>query len=102
MKLWLDDVRPAPDGWVHAKTGEEAIDILKQGQVTQMSFDHDLGIGRINGYEVAKWVEAMAVTGQLPQIKRLSVHSANPVGRDRIVQALRKARDAWEADNDRQ
>ena len=25
IKLWLDDVRPAPEGWVHAKTAAETM-----------------------------------------------------------------------------
>ncbi len=44
MKLWLDDVRPAPDGWVHAKTTSEACDVMLAGQVEEASLDHDLGV----------------------------------------------------------
>lgn len=61
MKLWLDDERPAPEGWVWAKTANEAIHLLEsmrsaplhqelwdhQGmsdfwKISHMSFDHDL------------------------------------------------------------
>lgn len=47
MKLWLDDERPAPEGWIWVKTGQEAIAILDDlgsatGELTHMSFDHDL------------------------------------------------------------
>jgi hypothetical protein len=44
VKLWLDDVRPAPEGWTHAKTAHEAFLILRNGDVDEASFDHDLGI----------------------------------------------------------
>ena len=43
MKLYLDDVRPVPPGWVLAKTVPEAIELLKQG-VDEASLDHDLGL----------------------------------------------------------
>src|SRR5438309_1594271 len=44
MKLWLDDIRPTPDDtWTWAKTVPEAIDLLKTGEVTYASLDHDLG-----------------------------------------------------------
>jgi hypothetical protein len=42
-KLWLDDTRPAPEGWVHAKTVPEAIEVLRAGPVECASLDHDLG-----------------------------------------------------------
>lgn len=29
MKVWLDDERPAPKGWVHVKTADEAIHLLE-------------------------------------------------------------------------
>ena len=29
MRIWLDDERPAPQGWVHAKTAAEAIHLLE-------------------------------------------------------------------------
>ena len=41
--LWLDDVRPAPEGWVHVKTVEEAKGYLVKGNVQRASLDHDLG-----------------------------------------------------------
>lgn len=43
MKLWLDDVRPAPEGWVHVRTAEEAREKLLAGGVVECSLDHDLG-----------------------------------------------------------
>lgn len=48
MKLWLDDVRPAPEGWTRAYTAAEAIDLLKIAlnvgdELDDISLDHDLG-----------------------------------------------------------
>jgi len=40
----LDDVCEAPDGWIHVRTPEEAIELLRSGQVGEISLDHDLGL----------------------------------------------------------
>lgn len=45
MKLWLDDERPAPEGWYWVQTGAAAIACLldqDDDPITHMSFDHDL------------------------------------------------------------
>lgn len=102
MKLWLDDVRLPPDGWDWKVTASEAIEALKTGKYTQISFDHDLGDphGLENlgtGYEVAAWIEEQAYFGQ---IKRLiwKIHSANPVGRRNIEAAMINADKFWSSD----
>ncbi len=43
-RLWIDDIRPAPDGWVEAKTVTEAIRLIhKFGyQLEEISLDHDI------------------------------------------------------------
>ena len=48
--LWLDDIRPAPRGFTHARTIEEAKALLETGVVAFASLDHDLGAcGRVRG-----------------------------------------------------
>lgn len=42
MKVWLDDERAAPEGCVHVRSPEEAIELLRGGHV--LSLDHDLGL----------------------------------------------------------
>lgn len=45
MKLWLDDERPAPEGWYWVKTAAAAVACLldqADDPITHMSFDHDL------------------------------------------------------------
>ena len=52
MKLWIDDIRKAPEGWHTARTVTEAIALLDENNVSEVSLDHDishgitLGIGR--------------------------------------------------------
>ena len=92
MKLWVDDLRSAPDGWQLATTASEAIALLRQGKIQQLSLDHDLGepesvVG--SGYQVAIWLEEQAYTGNWAVIPdRISIHSANPVGRQNMLAAI--------------
>lgn len=47
MKVWLDDVRPAPDGWVLVTSYEEFARLLvnvPDGSIEEMSLDHDLAV----------------------------------------------------------
>lgn len=95
MKLWLDDLRPAPEGWVHARTAEEAIAILEGGAVEEVSLDHDLGDEAAGtGLDVAAWIEDAAVFGTIPRV-RWAVHTSNPVGRHLLTAALENAERAW-------
>lgn len=43
MKLWIDDEREAPAGYVWAKSAQDAIDCFRSHTVTEASFDHDYG-----------------------------------------------------------
>lgn len=106
MKLWLDDVRKAPEGFVHVMTVGEAKKLLETGQVEFASLDHDLGacIKCLDGKTPEQWLEEsnyqtmphcthvgtgydlclwMAETGNWPAEKPV-VHSANPVGSERM------------------
>ena len=90
MKVFLDDERPTPDGWTHARWPEDAIELLKSGQVTHLSLDHDLGNDdRGTGYEVLLWLErVVAVDGFDPP--ELMVHSANTSARQKMELAIRR------------
>lgn len=84
MKLYLDDERPTPDGWVGCRWPEEVIALLRAGGVEEVSLDHDLGDDeRGTGYDVILWIErAVALEGFAPP--RLRVHSANSAARQRM------------------
>lgn len=97
INLWLDDIRPAPEGWVRVKTVHEAIEVMRTKDVDHMSLDHDLDLcptchdlnedysqdillpckcNQSTGYDFVKW---MAGNDIWPKFKP-TVHSANPVG----------------------
>lgn len=81
MKIYLDDERETPDGWIRGYWPEEAIELLKFGNVTDISLDHDLGDDeRGTGYDVVLWIEEQVITkGFVPPI--IKVHSANSSAR---------------------
>ena len=89
VKLWLDDERPAPEGWVHVETANKAIMYLERRIVDEISLDHDLGMmpGVGCGYDVALWLEKNP--RYLP--KKWNVHSANPIGARKMKAALLNA-----------
>lgn len=84
MKVYLDDERQTPDGWHRVYWPEEAIALLKQGTVTEISLDHDLGDDEHGtGYDVVLWIEeAVATQSFRPPIIR--VHSANSSARQKM------------------
>lgn len=90
IKIFLDDVRDCPPGWVLAKTAREAIDLFRTNEVSEISFDHDLGpLGCGTGYDVAKWLELQVITDTnfiCPE--KMTIHSSNPVGRKNIQAAI--------------
>lgn len=97
--LWLDDLRPAPEGWVHATTAPEAISILERGGVAKISLDHDLGEEIAGtGYQVACWVEEQAAYGTLAPLE-WAIHSANTVGKANMTLALKSAERFWSSNH---
>lgn len=77
MRIFLDDERVTPPGWVRTYWPDEAIKLLDKGNVTEISLDHDLGDDtRGTGYDVIVWIEEAVITrGFIPPI--IKIHSAN-------------------------
>lgn len=87
MKLWVDDLRPAPDGWSLAVNIDRAKDALLSGRVDEASLDHGLGErhGR-EGYDLVLW---MAEHGVWPE-RGLAVHSQNPPGAEKMCAVIER------------
>ena len=92
MKLYLDDEREAPEGWVRVRRPGEAIRLLKAGGVSELSLDHDLGNERRGtGYDVVLWIEkAVATSGFVPPM--MTVHSSNASARAKMEAGLERIR----------
>lgn len=81
MKIYLDDERAAPEGWVRTYWPEEVIELLKTGSVTHLSLDHDLGDDEHGtGYDVILWIEENVILHNFKP-PHIAVHSANSSAR---------------------
>ena len=89
MNLWLDDEREPPDGWIWAKTAEEAIEELRTGYVTEVSLDHDLGMNENGtGYDVLCYIEEF-----VKPLPLIHIHTANASARVKMEVAVRRMRE---------
>ena len=98
LRVFLDDIRPAPEGWTLVRWPHAAIALLETGNVEALSLDHDLGDDTITGNDVLTWLEeAVALRGFTPPAS-IAIHSANAVGRERMERAVASIRRYAEED----
>lgn len=114
MNVWLDDIRPAPEGWYRTKHINEIKDMLVKGEVDNLSLDNDLGFSDIcsrcemldncincncfchiphplaEGYKLVDWMEE---NNCWPKNKP-TVHSNNVVAKRRMEAIINKHYDA--------
>ncbi len=86
-RLWLDDVRPAPDeSWLWVRTAREAIDALTNSAWEEVSLDHDLGPPAAGtGMDVLDYLERESVDWSDGQVsvegvripKSIKIHTMN-------------------------
>jgi len=87
MKIYLDDERQTPPGFIRTYTVEETIQLLieNEGKIDILSLDNDLGDGFLEGYRVMDWIEEKVFTENYKPPTTMLVHSANPQGRKRML-----------------
>lgn len=88
VRLWIDDMRWPPDGWIWAKNSAEAIFCFRNFVVLECSFDHDLG-GDDTSMVIIDWLDHQ-VSANVMNLPEWSVHSSNPVGRQNMTRALER------------
>ena len=98
MKIYLDDERQTPNGFVRTYTVEETIELIKQnnGNVETVSLDNDLGIGLQEGRKVLEWIEEQAYHNQLLPIPNIIIHTGNNVAMDNMMKSRYNAWKYWE------
>lgn len=89
MKLWIDDLRPAPAGYTWVKTVNDAKWYIESAEEIEEIFptdtpviklidiDHDAGDFASNGGDYIKLLDWLEATGRNYPIR---LHSMNPVG----------------------
>lgn len=88
MKIWTDDLRPAPDGYKWCKTTNETIDTLKSciwgfTPIEVLDLDHDAGDQVIHGGDyirILQWLEKEQIEFGRDFNFPIHIHSMNPVG----------------------
>lgn len=95
FNVYLDDVRPAPKGYILIKNVEDLIGLITiiGDQIDLISLDHDLGKDQRPGYDFVTWLEEKVYTGVYTSIPKLRVHSMNPIGRKKMERGIRSI---WE------
>lgn len=90
MKIFLDDLREPPIGWIRVEWPEEVVQHLETGKVTDLSLDHDLGDDECGtGYDVLLWIEQQVALNKFKP-PRIAVHSANSSARIKMALAISK------------
>jgi len=86
MKIWVDDIRPAPEGYVWCKSVNEAKIVIKhpdlyatrrQRNIEVIDTDHDAGAYAYDGGDYIKLLDWLEETNRNYPIR---IHSMNPVG----------------------
>ncbi|MDN3674295.1 hypothetical protein QWY99_14625 [Flavobacterium branchiarum] len=86
-KLYLDDLRPIPEGHIGVSSYTEFVTyITDSGLPDFISFDHDLGLEE-SGYDCAKWLVNYCLDNNF-RLPKFDVHSQNPVGKENILSLL--------------
>lgn len=105
MRLFVDDLRRCPDGWMLARTNTEAIRFLAGGYVDEaISIDHDictpfsgelsegvrrrLQIGQETYQPVAYYLVVMP---EAMRPKVIKFHTSNPEGAAKMMSILKAA-----------
>lgn len=89
MKIYLEDERTTPGGWVRVYWPDGAIELIRTGQVTQISLDHDPGDDkRGTGFDIVLCIEEqIALHGFFRPL--MKVHSANVSARTKMENGIR-------------
>lgn len=105
MKLWIDDCRPAPEGYIHAHSVERAKELIQiaeildsmvlhldnsNWQIEVIDIDHDAGEYVNNGGDYIKpldWFE------EADRNYPIHIHSQNPVGVENMRRIIQ--RNGW-------
>ncbi len=106
MKLWIDDVRPAPEGYIWAKSVNEAKRKIHSQEmiyfnhwmdhvadvdiISIINIDHDAGDYAFDGGDYIKLLDWLEETGRNYPIH---IHSMNPVGVENMRRIIQ--RNGW-------
>lgn len=101
IKLYVDDIRKEPKGWVRVRTITDAIRLLAYQDVDEVSLDHDIthailpddpASTRANIYQPVCCPETFEPVARyialMPKRPRIRFHTANPDGEKKMREIL--------------
>lgn len=99
MKIWVDDIREAPVGWIWCKSVVEAKNKILNFfiHIDEISLDHDAGKYSISGdyIKILDWLEELqnvengSSKFDMSNIT-FSIHSMNPVGVENMKRIIKR------------
>lgn len=80
IRVYLDDVRPCPEGFMLSRNVRHCLRILKdnKGNIEILSLDHDMGHDS-NGFWLVRHMVNLGLYADY-----IFIHSANPIGREKM------------------
>ena len=89
MKILMDDLRPAPNGFILCRSVNEAKQtiIAAAEPIELIDCDHDLGDYASDGGNGIKLLDWLAETGQHYPVR---LHTMNPVGRENMQRLIER------------
>lgn len=92
MKIWVDDLRPVPTGYVGTRSVNETIRVIEESikngiEIELLDLDHDLGDYAIDGGDAIKILDYLVERDLFYPIR---IHTANPVGRANMERMIRR------------
>lgn len=89
MKIWLDDMRVAPQGYIWCHSVNEAINYIEKhsNKIDLIDCDHDLGDYAYDGGDGIRLLDWLEFYGyNFP----IHLHTMNPVGRENMRTIIHK------------
>ena len=92
MKIWLDDVRPAPDGYIWCHSVNEAKRLISKNpdSVTMVDLDHDLGDFAGDGGDGICLLDFLV---EKNLFYKISLHTMNYVAMKNMIRILKRHSD---------
>ena len=92
VKIWVDDLRPAPEGYEGTKSVEETIALIEEieqneGSIEIIDLDHDLGDYAKYGGDAIKILDYLV---EKETFYPIEIHTANPVGKANMERMIER------------
>ena len=92
MKIWVDDIREVPDGYIGCKSVNETIKLMEKLEaegivINLIDLDHDLGDYAVDGGDAIRILDYLVENEKYYPIQ---IHTSNPVGRANMERVIKR------------